>query len=85
MFQKHPKQKGVFLKFETSDIKLKEALLNKGLQLRAGICLLKLHHKHVEGEPDEANNSSAANLELGPTPNEAAGGAASAESSKIAT
>ena len=81
MYQKHPKGKGVFLKFE-ADFELKEALLNKSLVLRAGICLLKLNHKHVEGEADQAEKV-VVNEEPGPTPSEASAAAKSADINKM--
>ena len=54
LYQRHRQAKGVFLKFEASETELKDALLAKNLVLKAGICKLRLSYKHVEGEPESA-------------------------------
>ena len=74
MYQKIKDGRGIFLKIE-ADSALTEALIKKGLILQAGICRLRLDHKHVEAiaesgadldedlleeEEEEKNSSTAA-------------------------
>ena len=53
MYEKHPQQKGVFIKIEVCD-QTKDAILKKNLVLRAGICVLRLNYKFIQGEAESA-------------------------------
>ena len=70
MYERHRQGKGVFIKFEAST-QLRDALIKKNLVLKAGICVLRLNHKFVQGESESAEQqameqqqeSSSANAE----------------------
>ena len=57
MFEKHPKLKGVFLKIEVCD-KTKDAIFKKNLALKAGICVLRLNYKFIQGEAESAREQA---------------------------
>ena len=58
LYKKH--EKGVFLRFE-ADSALTSALKNKSLRLKAGICVLRLKHKHLQANRVENSVDSADN------------------------